>query len=267
MSYFSHTRKKLNFIMKIQKSNLQKEQDNDLVIHYKTHRLILGIMGVFLPVALIIGSGIWNDWHIEDSISDYFYTCLRDIFVVTLCAVSIFLLTYKGYGGKDYWASNIAGFFGVVTAFVSTNFTPGTTTSCHQLVKDLPYRSTDTLVALGQDCVVPCPYQITPVPHAAWLGWLHLGCAAVFLLALAYISYFEFTKTHGDIRVSNKLLPIPKRKKNNFYRFSGVMIVVMLASLIPMFWAEGFYTDHNLVFWAETVCLVFFGSSWIVKGL
>src|ERR1043165_5698396 len=107
------------------KSHFKKEHDNDLVLHYKTHRFILGILGVALPTLLLLGS-LFITKQIEDSISDYFYTCLRDVFVVTLCAVSIFLITYQGYGKVDRRMSNVAGIFGIITAFLPTNFSPGT---------------------------------------------------------------------------------------------------------------------------------------------
>ncbi|MFL5762371.1 MAG: hypothetical protein ACJ77K_00430 [Bacteroidia bacterium] len=287
------------------KNNFQKQWDNDLVLHYKTHRLILGIMGVFLPLALIIGSFIWNKGQIENSISDYFYTCLRDLFVVTLSAVSIFLLTYKGYGGRDFWASNIAGFFGMITAFVSTNFSPHTQVSCHQLVEKAPYDQTDTMIVLKSDCVCRA-YEITPVPHAEWLGSLHLGCASIFLLALAYMAIREFTLTNGGVRlktrkkqldvqeqqllakqkepgadlneIKNELWGIevereqmPKKViENIFYRFCGWTIVVVLAILAPMVFSDAighFYDRYNIVFWGESICLVAFGTSWIIKGV
>jgi hypothetical protein len=159
-------------------------------------------------------------------------------------------------------------------------------------------------VLLGKDCIT-CAYDITPVPHAKWTGWVHLGCAAIFLLALAYIAICEFTKTtegtslrkrkeqltlwQKQLTLSQSANPDPKvlkeekeafhaekesiRKKereNIFYKFCGWTIVVMLAALVPMFFgdkAEEFYTSHNIVFWAEAVCLWAFGSSWIVKGV
>src|ERR1700734_1342688 len=100
----------------------QMEDNNTLVLHYLKFRQLLGFMGISLPIILIIGSFIFDGGHIETSISNYYYTCLRDVFVVILCAVALFLFAYQGYDKTDKWVTNIAGIFGVTVAFVSTNF-------------------------------------------------------------------------------------------------------------------------------------------------
>jgi len=105
-----------------QKADDRKEDQNELVINYLTLRKALGWMGIALPFALMAGSYIWNDGYFETSISNYYYTVLRDVFVVTLCAVALFLFTYRGYDKKDRRVTNAAGAFGLITAFVSTNF-------------------------------------------------------------------------------------------------------------------------------------------------
>jgi hypothetical protein len=251
------------------KTDKEKEDNNDLVIHYKTHRKILGIMGISLPLILLISTAS-QYINLEDSISDFYYTYMRDVFVVILCSVSLFLLTYKGYGRKDFWASNIAGVLGFMTAFTPTNFGLGTLMPRQQLV--------ETALVDGKlkpfTVIEPnAPFTIAPIRDHLWLGKLHLACAALFLLTLAYIAIREFTKTHGDVILPNRTLRAQsnhaKARVNNFYRFCGWTIVVTIALLSPIVFSQplnDFYSRYNLVFWGETICLVAFGSSWLRKG-
>ncbi len=75
-------------------------QNNDnqqtLVISYLTMRKVIGILGVALPVVLVIGTLINGDKNaVQDSISDYYHTGMRDAFVGILCMVALFLFHIK----------------------------------------------------------------------------------------------------------------------------------------------------------------------------
>jgi len=235
------------------KADHRKEDRNDLVINYLTLRRALGWMGIALPFALIAGSFAWNGGHIETSISNYFYTSLRDVFVVTLCAVALFLFTYRGYDQKDRRVTNIAGAFGLITAFVSTNFKCDIVLPACQLTND----AICPAALPGSDA-----YHIIPVPHAEYIGYIHLGCAAVFFLSLAYMSYFQFTKTDEPKTQQ-------KRKRNAVYKACGLIILICILLLFPCFIVpqlKEFYDAHKLIFWAESVSLWAFGISWLIKG-
>jgi hypothetical protein len=236
-----------------------KENNNHLVIHYLALRQILGWMGLLLPVTLIIGSAWLYESGPEASISNYFYTSLRDVFIVTLCAVSLFLLAYKGYGKADFWVSNIAGIFGLIAAFVHTNPKPGIHYVKQWLVK--PEWTGGSISEIDMACL-PEPYVSIPVPQEHVLGVIHLVCAAVFFLCLAYIAYFEFTKSTG---------PVTPQKiwRNRIYKFCGAGMLFCILALVPCFVSDhldAWYNSHKLVFWGESVSLVLFGTSWLIKG-
>jgi hypothetical protein len=45
---------------------------------------------------------------------------MRDVFVGGICAIALFMFFYSGYGKKDDWAGNLAGFFALGVALFPT---------------------------------------------------------------------------------------------------------------------------------------------------
>ena len=232
-------------------ADVQKENRNELIMNYLMLRKALGWMGIFLPIVLIIGSFVFSKGDIESSISNYFYTVQRDVFVVTLCAMSLFLFTYRGYDPHDRRVTNTAGILGFITAFVSTNFKQDITLPAYELVlKHAPH------TPLPLEDVGGGLYKIIPSPHPEYLGFIHLACAASFFLCLAYMSYFQFGKTSS-------------LSKRRIFRTCGIVIVVTILALVPFLFSDGlrtFYEQYSLIFWGEAICLWAFGISWLTKG-
>ena len=85
---------------------------------------------------------------------------------------------------------------------------------------------------------------------------LHLVCAGVLFVLLAVFSLFLFTKTDAGALVSPA-----KRRRNAVYRVCGVIIVVCLAAVVG---AE--IAKVHVLFWLESIMVVAFGISWLVKG-
>ncbi len=82
---------------------------NRLVISYLTLRKAIGYLGTALPFVLSIGGMLIYSLAIQGSLSSYYHTGMRDVFVGTLCAIGIFLFAYKGYEQQDNLAGNLAG--------------------------------------------------------------------------------------------------------------------------------------------------------------
>lgn len=230
-------------------THAEKEKFNELVPHYLAFRQLLGFLGMFLPVILIIGSFLDGCGHLENSISNYYYTALRDFFVVILSAVALFLITYKGYDTTDKWVTSMAGILGLLTAFIPTNYKSGICLPCYNQL---------------ESTLINQPNQIIPCPHSTYIGYIHLGCAAAFFLTLAGISIFLFTKKSETDKPTNE-----KLKRNRIYRICGGIMVFCVLVLVPCFISHSLrdqYDKINLVFWMESVALEAFGFSWIVKG-
>src|SRR5258706_8775674 len=86
--------------------------NESLVMSYLTHRKVIGLMGVGLPFVVSIGAMLLSNTGIQRSLSAYYYTGMRDVFVGILWAIGFFLLSYNGYAQVD----NIAGNLGCVFA-------------------------------------------------------------------------------------------------------------------------------------------------------
>src|SRR3989304_3888454 len=132
--------------------------ERSLIISYLTLRKTIGLLGTALPFVLSLGALILFQTGIQSSISSYYHTDMRDVFVGTLCVIGVFLLSYKGYERTDDIAGDLGCVFAVGVALFPT--APDSTAS-----------SVDRLI-----------------------GYVHHAFAALFFLTLIYFSLFLFTK-------------------------------------------------------------------------
>lgn len=207
------------------------------ISHYALRRN-LGILGLSLPLILFLGNWILFDTsRVQPSISHYYYTGMTVYFTGVLWAFGMFLYAYKGFKLEDdeyvsdNLATNLAGIFAIGTALFPTEI-------CEQ--------------GCGQ-------IQDTMNGHAnEIIGFVHFSCAGLFLIIMGWISIFRFTKTKPD--------KMYKRHKRLTYIIAGYTVWgCILFLLIDMFILPEplHWTD---VFIAETIALIAFGTSWLVKS-
>ncbi len=207
-----------------------------------TLRKLIGILGMLLPILLWLYLLI--AYHLAtplESISHYYYTRAGTVFTIVVSLLAIFLIVYKGYTPVDFYLSLTAGVFALfVLLFPTSNL-------CDQ--QDI----------LGGYCIT-----ILPVSEAREL--FHYISAGIFLLCLAAMSLFLFTKSDKPEQERGP----GKITRNQIYRICGVTMVVAL--LIIFFggfldWIpEDIYDKNQLTFWMEAVAVEAFGFSWLVKG-
>src|SRR5664279_3761612 len=100
--------------------------END-ILTFRRIRKAIGYLGISLPFALGILSLIpFFKTSVQDSISYYYYTNLREVFTGVLCAVGLFLIRYKGYENPVFWKNdnimtNAAGCMALGIALFPTN--------------------------------------------------------------------------------------------------------------------------------------------------
>jgi hypothetical protein len=145
---------------------------------YLLIRAVVGAIGIALPLVFILGEAFFlrAGVHVRGSISAYYHTSMRDLFVGGLTVVGFLLLTYLA-GRKDRpdrLLSSLAG-----AAVLGVTWFP---TSRPQL--------TDGAPRCG---AVPEPAGCSPVQQ--YLGetpaaTIHFVCATVFILSLAAISFY-----------------------------------------------------------------------------
>ena len=216
----------------------QPEADvNDLVhLTYRRIRKMIGYLGISLPIILVVLSLFpFFKTKIQPSISDYYYTNLREIFTGILCAVGLFMIRYKGYSNANFFKNdnvltNIAGFMAFGVALFPTS-----------VIND--HVKTNTLI----------PYDW------AWISYVHYGCAGILFITFAILSINVFTQ--GQTKETD--LPDSIFNENNIYKFCGWGIILCIV-LIPVSGYLKWFYHSTLVF--EALSLLLFGISWLVKG-
>ena len=85
-----------------------KLDNGSLVISYLTLRTTVGVLGILLPFLVSLGALLIFQTPLQDSISAYYYTGTRGVFVGTLWALGFFFFAYRGYERQDEIASKLA---------------------------------------------------------------------------------------------------------------------------------------------------------------
>lgn len=202
--------------------------ENIRLLSYLRIRQIIGWLGIFLSGILWAGNFIFcREINPLESISDYYYSTMGDVFVGILFAIALFLYSYKGFDNNDDRITNAAAFCAVLVALFPTN---------------------NNLARLK------CSFF--GLDHSI-VGYIHLLSASLFFLILSAYSYFWFTK-FGKVKTQKKL------KRNKIYRFCGIIMFLSIALMIVIFAFK--IPKGNSIFWLETIGLVAFGISWLVKG-
>ena len=204
---------------------------SSMVVSYIGIRRAIGMSGLLLPV--LLGPVGWLVFGIEiqDNMSSYYHTTLRDVFVGTLCAIGIFLFCYKGHDWIENWTAN----FGCAAALGVALF--------------------------------PLDENSDPLYQRSVVGYVHTLSGGVFFLTLAFYSLFHFpsSKSGNDEREPHE------KQRDFFYRSSGVVILLSLFAMgsylffLPHQWRV--VSDrHNVLFWLEWIALWAFAAAWLTKG-
>ncbi len=211
--------------------------DSHLISHM-TLRKLLGFLGVFMPLILILGVVVLkaifeigpheSDKAFQPSISHYYHTIMRNGFVAIVAAFGFFLFTYRGYDEAQWWKrdslfTNAAGVCALLVAFFPTN-------------------------NYGECTVIFC--------------YIHFIAATLFFIILAYISYFLFTLSNKPPSQRTER----KRDRNKVYRTCGAVMAGCILILAAYFCFFENSWPVNTIFIFESIALLAFGISWLTKG-
>ncbi|MEO7991199.1 MAG: DUF998 domain-containing protein [Chryseolinea sp.] len=198
-------------------------------------RNAIGWLGSMLPVALIVGSFLFGPCDIiQPSISHYYFTNMREVFVGLMCAVGLFLFSYKGHSRLDSMVSNAAGLFAFGVALFPTNAIDG----------------------------YHCQHEIISFINVPFHSVIHFTCAGLFFFTLSMMSLLLFTKS----KETKENQTDEKRTRNVIYKVCGWIMLVSIAIIAisgPVLHVD---ETSQITFWFETVALLAFGISWLTKG-
>ncbi len=200
---------------------------SSLVIGYLTLRKAIGLLGTALPFVLSLGAFLLSQTGIQSSMSSYYHSSMRDVFVGTLCAIGVFMISYRGYERQDDVAGDLACIFAVGVALFPT--------------------------ALRGDL----PLEI--------IGALHLLSAGLFFSTLAYFSLCLFTKTDPTKTPTPQKLQRNKVYRVCGYTLVASIVLIALVMSLPSALKQALSPYHP-VYWLESLGVVAFGISWLTKG-
>ncbi|MRS14792.1 hypothetical protein GJV06_07870 [Enterobacteriaceae bacterium RIT691] len=196
-------------------------------ISYRTLRVVIGVIAVFLSPMVYVVSG----FNPLKSISDSYWTDARDVFVGSLAVVGFFLSAYNGDGlkkGLEFYLSKFACVFALCVALFPTS------DESHK--QNLPWWVNNVVAAIGYSS-----------------ERIHLFFAVLLFICLIIIMWFF------SIRARNK----GKRVRAFYYRLVvALMVVGGLAIKLPdsFFWSESKYL------YVEVWELTLFGLGWFAAG-
>lgn len=210
---------------------MAKTQNN-----YRRVRLLIGTLGMLLPVILPIFHGYVNSFTGGEyevwlrSISHYNYSYASVIFTGVLMSFGLLLMSYKGYPDGTFWVrddtvTSLSGALAIVVALIPTLYD-------------------NTLMS-------------TPNAHDKnYLSLIHLISAGAFLILLGVMSAHKFTMGR-----SQDVYHVRRRRA---YRTLGYTTILSILTLAVLFALK--LTNGNTVFIFEAIALFAFGFAWLLKG-
>lgn len=199
---------------------------------YFVLRMVIAGGAIALPPALLMWATVDPRVEFVDSISAFYYSPARGLFVGTLVAIGVALVAYRGYTRGENWLLNMAGTLAVVVALFPTEDPAVPGLSFVSVVHAVAAVTFFILAALsiffyGQETVasIPDPEQrrsygrvyrllvvlVLALPVAALLiAWLMDSTMALFLVETAalyafatfwIVKTYELSRSHEQMRV------------------------------------------------------------------
>jgi hypothetical protein len=167
------------------------------VISYLTLRRAIGIMGILFPV-LLATLCLWlgECTALEDSISDYYATDVRDVFVGVLFAIAWFLFSYKGYSKTDDVVGNLACVFALGVALFPTNSDSAAIRILHIVCATALFLALAwfSLVLFRKKGEAPTDQKLRRNHVYAICGAVMLGCIALIAIYTGFLSHTAVAK-------------------------------------------------------------------------
>ena len=198
-----------------------------IVFSYLALRKAVGVVALALPFVMAIPCWVLRGHAIELSISGYYYTGMRNLFVGSLCAIAMFMLCCRGYDWKD----EVAGIFSAVCALGVAFF--------------------------------PTTPDFGATPGQQQIGTLHYIFAALLFLTLAYFCLVLFKMTaKGRVVTRKKKQRNLLYTVCGWVIIASILLIVILKLLTIRYLPGGL----GSVFCFETTALLAFGTAWLIKG-
>jgi hypothetical protein len=203
--------------------------DSALAAAYTYLQRIVGVIAVLLPVTVAVGDLILGGDDLQGSISAYYHERTGGVFVGALCALAVFFLSY--------------------------NYRP-----LPRYKLDHTLSNVASLAAVGVALFPTTDDAAIATDGQKVVAFVHLVFAGSLFVLLGVFSFFLFTKSDDSETMTDA-----KQRRNLVYRICGGIIfgAILLVAVTNL--ADPPDSWHAL-FWLETIAVMAFGASWLVKG-
>jgi hypothetical protein len=199
-------------------------------------RIGIGVLGVVLPLWLVFADKVaFHETPFpRGSLSAYYYSGMRDVFVGILSATGVFLLTYKI---SERNLDNLASLFAGVCAVLIALFPTGRPS--HPVIALTPLQD-----LLGE----------------TWIKRIHFGASALFIALLAVLSFYFGVREGRRPRREGTHSPTFWRWYHWVCTFAMVLAIVWIIVTLSVGWPpRALLIGEWAAAWA-------FGASWLMKG-
>ncbi|MEQ1903785.1 MAG: hypothetical protein ABL888_06350 [Pirellulaceae bacterium] len=203
---------------------------HSVVMSYLGIRRSLGMLAFLLPVVLGPFGYLVLGIPIQENMSSYYHTPLRDVFVGVMCAMGIFLYCYHGYDTLENWTGNLA---------------------CASAI-----------------CVALFPLEPNsdPLHQSTIRGYVHTLSGGVFFSTLALYSTYHFPRGHFGLRLKTR----DEQRDGIYFASGLTILGCMFLMGVYLFLLpqspRDWLTNWKFLFWMEWIAVWAFSAAWLVKG-
>jgi hypothetical protein len=189
----------------------------------------IGFIGVALPIVLVCGTiFLEGRFAFSGSMSAYYYSVMRDVFVGSLWATGIFLIFYR-YDNLDNLVSTLAG-----------------------------------ICAIGVS-LFPAPPDVKATQQQVAIGVAHGSFAGSFFLMLAFMAIVLFTRSNPEYVTDRKLLRNKVYMICGCTILACIGLAALTLFIPYLHDALWLQSVHPILIF-EAVATWAFGCAWFVKG-
>lgn len=270
------------------------------VMDYRALRAVIGGIVILLVPVVYIGNWLlfirhrggcfYNPQWIPGSLSGFYYTHMRNLFVGAMCAVGVFFIAYRGHDKWDDRLTNVAGLAAICIALFPTMppYYSKSPNGTNQFFTSANQCGPTTLIT----------YHLSS--HQSSIRYVHVGSLLVLFLMVFLMVLVQFTRTKPSkaeqaeqqppVRGSlgawwKALFPVKQLARRVRAWWKGLFAIkqrrvqntvfvacaggIALAALLALFTAirPSAGTTVPLLLFAESLAFLCFGVAWFVKGV
>lgn len=208
-------------------------------VTYHQLQQAVGWTAFLMPIVVRVLAYVWQGVFTTTSISAYYYTGLREVFVGSLVTGGVLLAFFRTASMSDKVIAIVGGLAAIGIALFPMTVTGGDVSSMMVKSPEDAKRYLDSL---------------RDGPHGP-LGY-HIYFVGAFFAAVFYLVTFRFQANTPAMPTAEKL------QRNRWYRRLGILMALAFACIGYLH----FMASDASIFWPESIAVMAFAAAWLIKG-